>query len=64
MDGEYAGYSRATFRSTSIKAEKIKLTGWITLEQLKKVIVLTKPKGKCVEVNIDVVPIKKGAKNG
>ena len=44
----------------SLKVEKVKLTGWITYKQLGKVIVLTKPKGKCVKVEIEIVPIKKG----
>ena len=45
-----------------LKVEKIKLTGWITYEQLRKVVVLTKPKGKCVKVLMEIVPIKE--KNG
>ena len=44
----------------NLKVEKIKLKGWVTLKSLEKVIIFTKPKEKCVEVNIDVVPIKKG----
>jgi hypothetical protein len=43
-----------------LKVEKIKLTGWITYKQLEKVIVLTKPKARCIKVEIEIVPIKKG----
>ena len=43
-----------------LKVEKVKLTGWITYKQLEKVIVLTKPKARCIKVEIEIVPIKKG----
>ena len=41
-----------------MKAEQINLTGWITEETLKKVIVWRKPKKKSVKVEISIVPIK------
>ena len=44
----------------SLKVEKFKMKGWISHEQLKKVVVFTKPKANGSEVMIDVVPIKKG----
>ena len=47
-------------KKSMLKVEKFKMTGWITLEDLKRCVVLTKkPKVKCVEVNIEIVPIKK-----
>ena len=47
-------------RKVSLRAEKFKMKGWVTLKSLEKVIIFTKPQEKCVEVNIEVVPIKKG----
>ena len=41
-----------------LKVERFKMKGWISPEQLKKVVVFTKPKDKCVEVMIEFVPIK------
>ena len=42
------------------KIERIKLKGWVTLKSLEKVIIFTKPREKCTEVIIEIVPIKKG----
>jgi len=41
-----------------MKVERFIMKGWISHEQLKKVVVFTKPRAKCVEVMIEFVPIK------
>ncbi len=45
---------------SGLRVEKFKMRGWISHEQLKKVVVFTKPKLKCVEVMIEFVPIRRG----
>jgi hypothetical protein len=44
---------------SKIKVENVKMIGYITYKQLEKVIIFTKPKGKCVKVEIEIVPIIK-----
>ncbi len=45
---------------SGLKVERLRMKGWISHEQLKKIVVFTKPKEKCVEVMIEFVPIRRG----